>query len=116
MNVNHQRQPVNLHPIRSKLSVNVVWHSAILVPLHDEGGAPAKAERDPVEPRNVGVAKTVPDVYFPVEALAVCQSARIHVDGGSSVVTHLPCSYRVHLLPRASSKQFYCHLSTQPQS
>ena len=116
MNANHQRQPINLYPIRLKLSVNVVWDRAILVPLHDDGGAPAKAERDTVEPCNVGVEKTVPDVYFSVEALMVCQSARIHVDGGSSVFTHLSCSDRVHLLPRASSKQFYCHLSTQPQS
>jgi hypothetical protein len=69
MNANHQRQRINLYPIRSKLSFNVVWHSAILVPLHNEGGASAKVERDPVEPRNVGVEKTVPDVYLPVEAL-----------------------------------------------
>ena len=79
MNVNHQRQPINLHPIHSKLMVNIVWHSAILVPLHNDGGASAKAERDPVEPRNVGVDKTVPNIYFPVQALVVCQSVKIHV-------------------------------------
>ena len=114
MNANHQRQLINLYPICSKLSANVAWHSAILVPLHDDGGAPAKAQRDPVEPRNVGVEKTVPDVYFPVEALVVCQSARIHVDGRSSVITYLSCSYRVYFLLRQRSKQFYRHLSPPP--
>ena len=71
MHVNHQQQPINLYPIHSKLSVNVVWHSAILIPLCDEGGAPSKAERDPVELCNVEMEKMVPDVYF-VEALVVC--------------------------------------------
>lgn len=28
----------NMYPIRLKLSVSVVWQSAILIPLHDEGG------------------------------------------------------------------------------
>jgi len=87
MNANHQQEPIHLYPVHLKLSVNIVWNSAILVPLHDEGGAPAKAERDPVEPRNVGVDKTVPDVYFPVEALVVCQSVRVHMNGRSSVIT-----------------------------
>ena len=79
MDANHQRQPNNLHPIHPKLIVNIVWHSAILVPLHNDGGASAKAERDPVEPRNVGMDKTVPNIYFPVQALVVCQSVKIHV-------------------------------------
>jgi hypothetical protein len=82
MHANHQRQPINLYPIRLKLSVNVVWHSANLIPLRDEGGAPSKAERDPVEPRNVGMEKTVPDVYF-VEALVVSQLGEARVVCGA---------------------------------